>query len=391
MAARLIYHTSESMAGGVSPFDAAVTAMADGQDLRIACPYLGLAYLQRLIGRATGWRVLTDVEEWLGSQPHKARREIVEFVQANADRVRHCKDLHAKVLIAGAKALTGSANFTEKGMTGRVEVSVLFDGCDEVEELRAWFDLLWSRTAAVAETDLRACVEAMPPPNPSAFPTPLPCAFPGVMSRLQPLDPIGGSPDAEQRLVARLRLAPNRRWAESWLDLANELIEATGLGNEDSRLVMSLPQGNFLPVTINRRYVLTAFRIEEGGHEKHYLIPDYANPPGHAVVELILPATMKGRIDNLPGAIRHSSFDPGYKGETGEHVPRFVSFSKPAEFDFPPDVLDGWREALAAERDHQRTSTYRKYHELVVYRAAIDLDYRRRLLDLAFPTGGSSA
>jgi len=383
---KLIYHTPESMAGGPSPFDSAIMSLIDGQDLRITCPYLGIDYLKRMVERADSWRLVTDIHEWLSSHSEQGRMEIVDFVLENAQRIRHCRDLHAKVLVGGTKALSGSANFTEKGVTGRVEVSVLFDGGEEVEELRSWFDLLWSQTAPVSEAELRSCTANMAPANPSSSTTALSCIFPGVSSTLCRLGADGGTLGAEERLINRLRLAPDRRWAESWLDLAKELLEVTGLTNDDERLVMSLPQGRFLPITINRRYVLTAFRIDEGQHEKRWLIPDYTDPPGYAVVELILPGSMKNRIDGLHGVIRHSMFDAGFSAETADNVPRFVSFSMPSEFTFPPEVLEAWQEAAIAECDHQRTSNFRKYHEPVVYRAATDLDYRRRLLDRAFPT-----
>ncbi len=389
MTARLIYHTPDSMTGAASPFDTAIMDMTEGQDLQIACPYLGLSYVQRIIERSNAWRLLTDVQEWLTSQDHESRGRIVDFILANRQRVRHCKDLHAKVLIAGTQALTGSANFTEKGITRRVEVSVLFDGCEQVEELRVWFDMLWDCTTPVAEADLRSCATTIPPPVPSVSTILLPCAFPGITSQLRRLQSVCGSPDAEKRLVIRLRLAPDRQWAESWLDLAKELIEVAGLVEDDDRLVMSIPQGNFLPVTINRRYVLTAFRIDEGQHEKSWLMPDYTNPPGHAVVELILPSSLKDRIDYLPGAIRHSSFDPGFSGETADNVPRFVSFSMASKFNFDPKVLEGWQEAILDECKHQRLSNFRKYHEPAVYRAATDLEYRKRLLDRTFPTTDS--
>lgn len=269
MTIRLVYQTTESMDGGISPFDEAIMEIVEGKELCIASPYLGLTYLQRMVERGSGWRLLTDVQEWLASHHHESRSCLVDFILAHREQVRHCKDLHAKVLIAGTRALTGSANFTDKGITGRVEMSTLFDGCEQIDELRAWFDLLWSRTAPVAEVDLRTCAASMPPPTPSSGLFPLPCAFSGVHSKLQRIDPVGGSPDAEERLIARFRIAPDRQWVENWLDLANELIEVAGLKHDDSRLVMSLPQGKFLPITINRRYVLTAFRLDEGHHEKH--------------------------------------------------------------------------------------------------------------------------
>ena len=386
MSTKLIYHTPDSMAGGASPFDIAILEMLEGQEVRIACPYLGLSYLERILERASGWRLLTDVREWLASHSHESRTRIVAFILANQEQVRHCKDLHAKVLIAGTQALTGSANFTEKGITGRVEVSVLFQECEEVEELRAWFDLLWSQTAPIPADDLPLCVASLPPPDRSPTQSALPCAFPGVSSRLHQLDTVSGSDDAENSLIERLRQAPDRAWAESYLDLAKELVEITGLGNDDPRLVMSLRQGKTLPITINRRYVLTAFRLDEGQHEKRWLIPDYTNPPSHAVVELVLPASMKDEIDKLPGVIRHSSFDPGFSRETNDNVPRFVSFSVASRFTFSPEVIEGWQQTLLAERDHGRASPYRRFHEPIVYRAVMDLVFRRQVLDRAFGT-----
>jgi hypothetical protein len=142
MSTSLVYHTDETMSGGVSPFDAAVMDMVVGKELLIACPYLGLDYLNRMTRPAAGWRLLTDVGEWLASHAPEPRRRVVEFVLDNAARVRHCAGLHAKVLVAGAKALAGSANFTDKGIRRRVEVSVLFDGGGPVDELRGWYESL---------------------------------------------------------------------------------------------------------------------------------------------------------------------------------------------------------------------------------------------------------
>ncbi len=64
----LVHHTPESSGGGVSPFDTAIMEIATGRDVRIACPFLGVKYLQRVIDRASSWRLLTDVEAWLASQ-----------------------------------------------------------------------------------------------------------------------------------------------------------------------------------------------------------------------------------------------------------------------------------------------------------------------------------
>ena len=381
----LIYHTSESISGGVSPFDSVIMHMVRGQNLCIACPYLGLEYLKRMTKLATGWRLLTDVEAWLLSHAADSRNDIVSFISDHSDCVRHCKDLHAKVLIAGNAALTGSANFTKKGITGRIEVSTRFEDCDEVHELRGWFECVWEQAALPSIDDIRAVAESLPLPQREKLQLSLTSKTTPVKSRFS-----GGAVpremgDAEGRLIERLRLAPDRRWAESWLDLANEIVRATGLSADDPRLVMSLPKtGNFLPIMINQRYVLTAFRLEKGNHEKHWVTPNYMNPLGFAVAELILPGSMKNQVDLLPGIIRHGAFESRYRGETEDNVPRFASFSVSSEFGFSQTVLDGLHGACIAERDKQRTSGFRRFHEPIVYRVVTDREFRESILDVAF-------
>lgn len=187
MSAKLIYHTPESMAGGVSPFDAAITDMVSGRDIRIACPYLGLDYLQRLIRLASDWRLLTDATEWLLLHSQQERDRIISFIQNHINRIRHCKGIHAKVIIAENKALAGSANFTEKGITGRVEMSVLFEGCDQVEQLQRWFEQVWKQSSTIPATDdLQKHVISLPPRTLSCVVS-MPCSFPGVTSTLQNL------------------------------------------------------------------------------------------------------------------------------------------------------------------------------------------------------------
>ena len=387
MTARLIYHTPESMAGGVSPFDIAISEMTENEDLRIACPYIGLPYFERMIEKCSSWRLITDVQEWLRSNGGDSRDQIVELILANAERVRHCEDLHAKVLIGERQALTGSANFTMKGITGRVEVSVLFEAGEQVDELRAWFDLLWSETKPVLPADLRAYAVTTPQPDWSRPIAPLPCDFPGVAATLlHTAVALGGSPDAESRLIECLRQAPDRRWADSFLDMANDLLNVTHLQNDDPRLDMAIRREKFLAITIGCRMVLAAFRVDkvQDWEGWKWLVPNYVKPPNHAAVELILPTSMAPHIEGMQDAIRHGSYDPRFSGETRENVPRFVSFSKPSVFGFSPDVIEAWKQASRAECDNQRISNFRKFHQPIFHRAVTDLAYRHRLLDRAF-------
>lgn len=184
MPVKLVHHTQESITGGVSPFDAAIMDIATGRDVRIACPFLGVRYLQRVIDRASAWRLLTDVEAWLASQTASSRTQVVDFILTHRDRVRHCADLHAKVVVGGDHALVGSANFTAKGIGRRIEMSVRLDECEQVVELTEWFDRLWDETGPVNETELRACAASIPERPPTGAVVRLSGASPKVRARL---------------------------------------------------------------------------------------------------------------------------------------------------------------------------------------------------------------
>ena len=188
MAVRLVYHTSASASGGVSPFDEAVLSVAGDGDVRIACPYISLSYLKRIVGSSDRWRVLTDVEEWLASQGQGARLAIYEFVSCHNGRFRHIRGLHAKAIIGGSKALIGSANFTGAGITRRQEIAVLFEDEPQVAELQEWFDTLWLESSPIDLDKLQLHIHQMHSVLPSIVNKPsilIPCRASPVRSRLK--------------------------------------------------------------------------------------------------------------------------------------------------------------------------------------------------------------
>lgn len=141
---KLIYHPISSTKAA-SPFDEALQEVAqDAPLLRLASPYIGLTLLQRIIDLSDDWRLLSDVEAWLQSGNRKHRARCWEFIADNLDRIRHVGNLHAKVAIGNDKLFLGSANFTEKGLLGRAELSMLVTESTVVAESTAWFDDLWA-------------------------------------------------------------------------------------------------------------------------------------------------------------------------------------------------------------------------------------------------------
>lgn len=360
------------MAGGISPFDEAICRITRGEDVHLACPYLSVSYLKRITESCTSWRVLTDVEEWLASCSLSTRREIQKFIAEHSQRIHHYKDLHAKIIVAGDNALVGSANFTEKGLTRRIEVSILFEREEQVEELRQWFDALWLQTATVDVVEMRAYASALPDVHIESPRTSLTSIAPKVKAKMLATSKGRAafmSEDGHERLVERIKLAPDREWIDGYFDLLKELLAFTGLKNDDPRLVLSIPKGKILPVTINRRYVLAA---------------SFSRTP---VTGFIFGEQFR-RIPELQSKkARPWRFRP-FAGESLEETPYFIWLEKKPTVilseEISNELEDEWREAVLFEVNHGRISSFRKFHEPVVYEAAVNLDYREKVLNEAF-------
>lgn len=140
---KLLYH-SIGVTNKISPFDEALTAIVRCAPLlRLASPYIGLGFFQRIVSSTENWRLLSDIEAWLQSVNRRQRAKCWEFITNHQNQIRHVADLHAKVAIGNGQLFLGSANFTDKGMLGRAELSIVITDGEPVQEAIAWFDALW--------------------------------------------------------------------------------------------------------------------------------------------------------------------------------------------------------------------------------------------------------
>lgn len=141
---KLIYHNKKNTTQ-VSPFDQALQQVSkNASPLYLASPYIGLQYLERILENTNEWKLLSDIEAWLTSGNRKQRAKCWRFILENLDRIRHVPDLHAKVAIGNNLLFLGSANFTNKGILGRDELSILINDPQIVNESLEWFDSLWT-------------------------------------------------------------------------------------------------------------------------------------------------------------------------------------------------------------------------------------------------------
>jgi len=155
---QLIYHPLPAVSS-TSPFDECAIKVAQSGAIRIVSPYIGVGYLERLIALSPEWHLISDVEAWLSSLSFRARPRAWAFIRANLQRIHHCPDIHAKVVLSPKLAMMGSANLTHAGILGRTEMGILLDDPAMVRELQAWFSALWQQTASPTTNEASALIQ----------------------------------------------------------------------------------------------------------------------------------------------------------------------------------------------------------------------------------------
>lgn len=180
-------------------------------------------------------------------------------------------------------------------------------------------------------------------------------------------------------LVKRIKYSPSREWVNSYFDLVKRILDVTGLKNDNPRLVMSLSPnstGWHFPVTINNRYVV-ALRKKKENEKIRLFVGSIFNFSARDIPQLQISFDAKsgwGQFSNL-------------RGEYSE-PPYFLRFANFPEFlywlDTSEQVYESWREALLAEVERAKSSPYRKSHEPIMYKMAVDVNFRAEILDLAY-------
>ncbi len=359
-----------------SVFERALVRIFGEGQLDIACPYLDPGYLERLtVG--VDWRLITDGDESLGALAGDARAGLLAFFADHPKRVRHKSLLHAKVFIGATKALVGSSNLTSNGLLKRDEVGLLVDG-PLVDELRVWFDELWSKSIPftldeaskrkVKEKRERSSVqEGRVLPDNASRKTYLKSVIKG---RRKKRDRPCPHEDHRERLLAAIGRSPSREWIDGYFDLLKRAIEETGLSNDDKRLVTTTPKEiNTIRLNINNRQVLSAYHR------------------GANAIGFILPRSFVITSDLMSRKTKYNPEDPFRpvgKDEALENTPYFFAFTTEVLSDIPQDFLAVWQREVVRNVSIRNASPYKDHHNPLVYRAAVDLDFRKQLLDEAF-------
>lgn len=156
---KLIYHTDDDR---ISRFDESVIKVCRNAHVLVACPYVSIDYMNRIVSMAASWRLVTDVEELLGGSPAHCRQEWTDFLVKNRQKIRDQHGLHAKVMVGNGKALIGSANFTTSGIQHLTEMSVLITESHGVNEVEKWISGLWKSGTNATRSKLDSIVSELP-------------------------------------------------------------------------------------------------------------------------------------------------------------------------------------------------------------------------------------
>jgi hypothetical protein len=372
--AELVHHTEESAGGGASPFDTAIREIVADEDVLIACPYITLGYLESALQEATSWRLLTDVEAWLGNYSTSERESIREFIARYHEQIHDVRNLHAKAVIGETGAFVGSANLTWTGLQGRDELAVRFDEIERVKELREWFDGLWAESTPAKLDDIDEHIRTTSPAPSSAkrgSTTSISSDARRVNASLtvdkgtkQPTSEISEESKSEhEKLVKRVEKAPSREWIDRHFDLIAELLNVTGLTDDDPILVTSIPTSGGIHVTINHRVVIAVMRPTKS--ETGFILSDGTEHLEYLITE----------------ATKHETFS----NPNDVPAPHLLTFDDGLERVSNQSIRRGWLKAIFDEVENRwKKAPRRKNHEPVVYRAATDHDYRTRVLNEAF-------
>lgn len=372
MGLKLIYHDKESSRGGTSPFDKAITKLVENKNICIVCPYLGIEYFDRIIDLANSWYLVTDVEAWMISHNQNARQDIKKFIKEHLSNIHEFNDIHAKVIITDNSAFIGSTNLTIKGITKRVEMSVLIDEKEQIDELQKWFRDLWNKSKSINLPDLEQYVTSLmslPSPDLNKPEYSFPSNAPAINAKLADIGStniqiekiIKNNQESHNRLIKGIKLTLNRNWINDYFDLVKELIEFTRLASDDPRLVMSITKSGEIPISINQRYVL--------------------KPYNNGNVGLIMPLEYDSQNYDTDRVVFETK-DYFFRNKIREA--RWLVFERKNKIEFSEMTRNYWKQAVLVELERSKKSGFRNFHEPVVYEAVMNLSYRNNLLDEAF-------
>lgn len=359
----LIYHKPGEN-GKRSPFDEAVEKVVSKENLKIACPYIGLSYfIETIKNQCKDFCLITDINELISCQRNKDDvNAAVDFLIQNRKNIRHYSGLHAKVIISANKAFFGSSNLTASGIKNNNELSVIIDEKEKIDELNNWFESWWNIAADIDPEELKSNTQEYLKKQ---------RVTPHRTSILKNNNTIKSSikqytksekvnlPIDEDFLKKIIINWPNKDFLLSYCKLVQHILKRFDITKEDERICISCYNGKYqIAVTFGQRYII------------------YPRDRDDSTIDLIMPKDF-----DVSNAEKECSFDVTYFTKNKENDIPWVHYHKgEGAFSFNDKTIQEWESAVEHELARcKKGSSYHAYHQPLLYTFFMDDDFRNRI------------
>lgn len=362
---KLIYHTPERN-NEVSKFDIALTDIVKNKKIKIACPFIGIYYINKLIKLCNDWRILTDINAWINSQNSKIQRnKIYDFLIKNKEKIHHYPSLHAKVIITDEALFLGSSNFTDNGIFRKNEMSILITDTTNIQEANKWFDAWWNVSTFPNENELKGLIDSNQQIVQEEKLVEIKSKAPKIKTEELILNTENKKEFALQHaseisIINYLRKWSNNSWEWDFFEHLKMAIQWSSLSKEDEYLTMTLTNSGNITLQINNRYILKS-------HSRYH----------NKIIGMMLPVEFRKYIKKYENEIHNIESFTNNKTE----VALWVLFKK-NEIIFDDKIYMLWKKAIKAEVKRKYLSQFRKLHQEIIYDLAMDIEKRKELFSI---------
>lgn len=181
-----------------------------------------------------------------------------------------------------------------------------------------------------------------------------------------PLDTlVNTGKDYEQELINAIKKnQKDNKWWNTYFDLIREMLTEFGIDENTTKISMSVTKQLKMPITIGQRYIVHPSNFQD-------------------TIGFILPLEFEDVISDYQNQVidQRYFYDKDKNPET-----YWVEFESDIIFSDKKEIFDNWKKASKVELEKTIISGFRKFHNPFYYKAAMDLNYRRKLLESIIST-----
>lgn len=376
---KLVYHPVPPEAESLAFAEELKTIVDGSRSVDIASPYVSLGVLQHLVSAAEKFRVVTDLDELLGTS-----REVVAlgaWLRDCAGSVRSIPGLHAKVVLGDEAGMLGSANLTQTAISRRFEMGAVVRG-GPLAELRTWFDALWHHAVAPSGEMIERAIrprtedsapgtgESLPPTGKLGWLDATFASPPGYRSAREPVTVRRAEPDVAPEILSELadvmRRTTSPESIHSVVRLFRDALDVIAVPPDDERLHLNF-KGARWSITLGGRHVIWA-KIKRRV----------------ATLGLLLDTVDVAR-EATQGVVGAEVFEFTHRGR-----PMFPGVYWPTERveQIPEAMRADWLRGIVRQRDLSGPSPYLRAKRAELYTVLRSETLTQQVVQLAHPVAG---